>query len=123
MANAKHNRPRRRGFLPFPGKSRRQPADQPLSPDTVVGRPGGNVPGAVGAIRRALHDRSPTDALRQIRAGLEIAQSAAHVSSVALQSQAADRDIDVALVLRRTVADEIGRQVERIDLLLGGVTP
>jgi hypothetical protein len=119
MATAKHNRPRRRGFLPFPTKPRREPAHQPSSPDTVVGRPG--APGAGGAIRRALRDRSPTGALRQIRAGLEVAQSAAYVSSVALHSQAADRDIDVALVLRRIVADEIGRQVERIDLLLGGV--
>jgi hypothetical protein len=125
MATAKHNRPRRRGFLPFPDQSRRKSAQQPLSPDTMVGRrPGGGAPdGGVGSIRRALRDRSPTGALRQIRAGLEIAQSAAHVSSVALQSQAADRDIDVALVLRRIVADEIGRQVERIDLLLGGVAP
>jgi hypothetical protein len=70
-----------------------------------------------------MRDRSPTGALRQIRAGLEIAQSAAYVSSVALHSQAADRDIDVALVLRRIVADEIGRQVEKIDSLLGGAAP
>jgi len=119
MATAKHNRPRQRGSLPFPTKSRRKPALQPL-PDTTVGR---NRGGAVVAIRRALRDRSPTGALRQIRAGLEVAQSAAYVSIVALRAQAADRDIDVALVLRRIVADEIGRQVERIDLLLGGVAP
>ena len=67
--------------------------------------------------------RSPTGALRRIRAGLEVAKSAVYVSSIAFGSQAADGDVDVALVLRRIVADEIGRQVERIDLLLGGVAP
>ena len=55
--------------------------------------------------------------------GLEVAKSAAYLSSVALRVQAADSDVDVALVLRRIVADEIGRQVERIDLLLGGMAP
>ena len=79
--------------------------------------------GAIGEARRAPRDRSPTGALRQIRAGLEVAKSAAYVSSVALRAQAADGDVDVALVLHRIVVDEIGRQVERIDLLLGGVAP
>ena len=78
---------------------------------------------SISEVRRALRDRTPTGALRQIRDGLEVAKSAAYVSGVALRAQAADGDTDVALVLHRIVADEIGRQVERIDLLLGGVAP
>lgn len=61
--------------------------------------------------------------LRLIRAGLEAAKSAAYVSSIALGAQAADADVEVALVLRWSVADEIGRQVEQIDGLLQGVAP
>lgn len=71
----------------------------------------------------APNDGAPRDTLRRIRAGLEVAKSAAYVSRIALTAQAAGADPDVALVLRRTVADEIGRQVERIDGLLEGVTP
>ena len=73
---------------------------------------------AIGA-----RDGACGDTLRRIRAGLEVAKSAAYVSSIALTVQAADADPEVALVLRHTVADEIGRQVERIEGLLEGVTP
>jgi len=74
--------------------------------DVVPAAPGGGTPDG--------------GALRQICAGLEVAKSAAYVSSITLTAQAADADPEVALVLRRTVADEIGRQVERINGLLGG---
>ena len=77
--------------------------------DVVSAAPGGGTPNC--------------GALRQICAGLEVAKSAAYVSSIALTAQAADADPEVALVLRRAVADEISRQVERINGLLEGVTP
>lgn len=118
MATAKHTRALRAHSLTLPPKPRRKPVLQPLPSDAAVGG------GATGVVRRrSLRDRSPARALRQIRAGLEVAKSAAYVSGVALRAQAADGDTDVALVLQRIVADEIGRQVERIDLLLGGVAP
>ena len=121
MATAKHTRARRAHFLALSPKSRRRPALQPPPPaDTAVG-----AGDTTGAVRRPLSgDRTPAvTLLRQIRTGLEVAKSAAYVSSIALGAQAADSDMDVALVLRRIVADEIGRQVERIDSLLGGVAP
>jgi hypothetical protein len=100
------------GFHPGSNKTRpvKEPATHrcPQSSD-VVAAAGGVTPNG--------------GALRQIRAGLEVAKSAAYVSSIALSAQAADADPEVALVLRRTVADEISRQVERIDGLLQGVTP
>ena len=100
MATAKHTRARRAHSLALsPRKTRRKPALQPSLPssDTAVCGDGG----AIGAARRrALRDRSPTARSGRFAPG---------------------GDVDVALVLRRIVADEIGRQVERIDLLLGVV--
>ena len=114
MATAKHNRARRAHSPTLPPLPRRKPAPQSLPGDTAMD---------AGALRRALGDSTPTGALMEIRTGLEVTKSAAYVSSVALRAQAADNDTDVALVLQRIVADEIGRQVERIDLLLGGGAP
>jgi hypothetical protein len=95
------------GFSPDSNKLR--PVEEPAAHHRIQSS---NVVAAPG--------RGTTDcgALRQIRAGLEVAKSAAYVSSIALSAQAADADPEVALVLRRTVADEISRQVERIDGLL-----
>jgi transcriptional regulator with XRE-family HTH domain len=111
MATAKHNRARRAHSPTLPLLPRRKPAPQSFPGDTAMD---------AGALRRALGDSTLTGALMETRTGLEVAKSAAYVSSVALRAQAADNDTDVALVLRRIVADEIGRQVDRIDLLLGG---
>jgi hypothetical protein len=90
------------------------------SAEGPVRRRGGESSDAIGD-PMALKDGTPGDTLRRIRASLEVAKSAAYVSSIALTAQAADADPDVAILLRRSVADEIGRQVERIDGLLGEV--
>jgi hypothetical protein len=83
----------------------------------------GPAPSGAAGVPIGAGDSACGDTLRRIRAGLEGAKSAAYVSSIALTVQAADADPEVALVLRHAVADEIGRQVERIDGLLDGVTP
>jgi hypothetical protein len=91
------------------------------SAEGPVRRGGGESPPAFGDM--AFKDGVPGETLRRIRASLEVAKSAAYVSSIALTAQAADADREVAVVLRRSVADEIGHQVERIDGLLGEVAP
>jgi hypothetical protein len=41
----------------------------------------------------------------------------AYVTSAALKAQDADSDNEAALVLQRCVADELDRQLERLDVL------
>jgi hypothetical protein len=49
------------------------------------------------------------------RLHLEIAMAAAIVTSLALEKQNAEGDPDAALILRRCVADELSRQLDRLD--------
>ena len=63
----------------------------------------------------------PATALRQIRDHLEIAMSVAYVTGAALKDQGADVGREAALALQRCVGDELDRQIERINDLIGGV--
>lgn len=58
-------------------------------------------------------------ALRHVRGRLEIIRAAIVVSWLALDAQAADADHDIAVTLRRCVTDELERQIEQIDGILG----
>jgi hypothetical protein len=53
--------------------------------------------------------------LSGVRLHLEVAQAAATVCAMALKSQSADNDPEVSIVLQRSVADEIDRQIERLN--------
>jgi hypothetical protein len=56
--------------------------------------------------------------LANIRAHLGIAMAAAAVASLALKRQNAEADEDVAVLLQRCVADELSRQLDRLDHIL-----
>jgi hypothetical protein len=58
-------------------------------------------------------------ALRKIRNRIEIAGAVTCVCAAVLRGQASDNDPDVALALRRCVVDELDRQTDSIDRLLG----
>ena len=64
---------------------------------------------------------APGATLRDVCQRLEAVRSIAHTSSAALKFQRADIDADVAIVIQRCIADEIDRQLQRIDKLLRGV--
>ena len=64
---------------------------------------------------------APGATLRDICQRLEAVRSIAQTSSAALKFQRADIDADVAIVIQHCIADEIDRQLERIDNLLRGV--
>ena len=63
---------------------------------------------------------SPTE-LQEIRNRLEIAMSVTYVTGAALKDQGADVDREAALALQRCVGDELDRQIECIDNLIGEV--
>ncbi len=60
----------------------------------------------------------PADALKEIHRKLEIAGAVAYMCSATLRAEAVNEQ-DIALCLRRLVGDEIDRQMEEIDRLLG----
>ncbi len=62
-------------------------------------------------------------ALRDIRRRLAVARSTAYTAATALRYECSDIDDDVAVTLQRCVGDEVDRQIERIDMLIGGVVP
>jgi hypothetical protein len=64
---------------------------------------------------------APGPTLRDVCQRLEAVRSIAHTSAAALKFQRADIDADVAIVIQRCIADEIDRQLQRIDKLLRGV--
>jgi hypothetical protein len=69
-----------------------------------------------------MQDRVPTTGvLRRVRDDLKVACSCAIVVQHALMQQNCELDSDAARVLKRCVGDELDRQIERIDLLLGNV--
>jgi hypothetical protein len=51
--------------------------------------------------------------LSEIRLRLLVAMAASAVCSTALKAQHADSDDDVAVLLQRSIADELNRQIER----------
>jgi hypothetical protein len=55
--------------------------------------------------------------LSDIGLRLKVAMAATVVCGAALKSQNADSDADAAVVLQRCVADELDRQIERLDIL------
>jgi hypothetical protein len=61
--------------------------------------------------------------LRAIRSRLETVRAGVITASSALVLQNADIDSDVALLLRRFVVDELGRQIEALDTILAGGAP
>lgn len=66
--------------------------------------------------------RSPLTAmLRDLRERLAVVCAVALTAAAALRSQNADNDADVSLTLRHCVGDELARQIDRIDNLIGGV--
>ena len=62
-----------------------------------------------------------TAILRDLRERLAVVCAVALTAAAALRSQRADNDADVSLTLRYCVGDELSRQIERIDNLIGGV--
>jgi hypothetical protein len=56
---------------------------------------------------------------KSIRARLKLSESVVIVVERALQEQNVEVDDHAAITLRRYVSDEIDRQVERLELLLG----
>lgn len=68
------------------------------------------------------HTHSPPwgSVLRAVRSRLETVRAGVITASSALVLQNADIDSDVALLLRRFVVDELGRQIEALDTVLAG---
>lgn len=92
MAPAQRSRPK--------GESRRGDGNRPASPPVAP-------------------IESAATALRHVRERLEIIRAVIVVSRLALDAQAADADHDIAVTLRRCVTDELERQIEQIDGILG----
>ena len=61
---------------------------------------------------------APTMTLQMIQAGLETASALVSICADVLDTQMADSDRDVAIVLQRCVLNTLMRQQERIELLL-----
>jgi hypothetical protein len=59
----------------------------------------------------------PLPMLSDISLRLKVAMAATVFCGAALKSQNADSDDDTAVVLQRYVADELDRQIERLDIL------
>lgn len=79
---------------------------------------------AVEALQRQRELIRPVaGALREIRQQLDLAHACAIIVEHALLEQNVELDHDAALVLKRCVGDELDRQIERIDILLGNRDP
>ncbi len=61
--------------------------------------------------------------LSEIRLRLLVAMAESAVCSAALKAQHADSDDDVAVLLQRSIADELNRQIERLDAVVARETP
>jgi hypothetical protein len=61
--------------------------------------------------------------LSEIRLRLLVAMAASAVCSTALKAQRADCDEDVAVLLQRSVADELNRQIEWLDAVIEREAP
>jgi hypothetical protein len=72
----------------------------------------------VRSVRQLAAEASkPLSMLSDISVRLKVAMAATVVCGAALKSQNADSDEDAAVVLQRCVADELDRQIERLDIL------
>lgn len=96
--------------------TRARKARSPEKPRRKAGHPTPSQPGAASGPVRP--DSVQASALRAIHRKLEIAGAVAYVCAALLTEQASEEQ-DVGLVLRRCVGDEIDRQMEEIDRLLG----
>ena len=67
---------------------------------------------------RALHAQ-----LKRVLIGVRRAQSAAIVSALALEQQHAERDADVASVMRHSVVDTIQSHLEQLESILKALVP
>jgi hypothetical protein len=101
-----------------PKKPRRKPAPEPSAGDR--GRRAEGILKAARAAEPVRKDGAPTKTLQLVQAGLETASALVSVCAEALEAQAADSDTDVAIVLQRCALDTLGRQMDRIELLLKG---
>ena len=61
--------------------------------------------------------------LSEIRLQFLVAMAASAVCSAALKAQHADSDDDVAVLLQRSIADELSRQIERLDAVIAWEAP
>lgn len=68
---------------------------------------------------RPVPPESPARALSAIRLRLKFVMAAAFTVCAALKFQNAELDEDIALIVGRCVGDEIDRQIEAIDRLIG----
>ena len=73
-------------------------------------------------LRSPARSLDSVSALREVRSRLEVVRAAAYVSSAALRLQQADSDADVAIILRRLVADVLDREIQELDAVIGGST-
>ena len=58
--------------------------------------------------------------LRQMRTRLETVRAIVYLSSAMLRAQQSDADIDVALILQRSVGDVLDREIETLDVVVAG---
>jgi hypothetical protein len=65
-------------------------------------------------------DSALMEVLYHVRLHLEVVRAAATVCAMALKSQNAENDYDISVVLRRSVADAIDRQIERMNAAVKG---
>ncbi len=76
---------------------------------------------AADTLRRARHPLSAcAGLLRDIRQELDLVNSHVVIAAVALRTQNAEQDSEIADVLRRSVGDALFRRIELLDGLLGG---
>ena len=68
---------------------------------------------------RPVPPESPARILSAIRLRLKFIMADAFTISAALQFQNAELDADIALIVGRCVGDEIDRQIEAIDRVIG----
>jgi hypothetical protein len=128
LHKSKSTRARRARSVRTPPKPRRKPAINPLKNPLLhrlAGALGDNREQRAEAILKAARtaepvrkDGAPTMTLQMVQAGLETASALISVCANALEAQAADSDTDVAIVLQRCALDTLGRQMDRIELLL-----
>jgi hypothetical protein len=120
MATRKNTRAAKMRSVRTP-KPQHKPALSPeaMAPRLETRKPATGLGGSVVEDLREARDGVPARALRAIRARLEIASAVAYVCAAALREQATEIDTEVALSLQRCVGDEVDRQTESIDRLLG----
>jgi hypothetical protein len=95
---------------------------------TISRSPGARLSGRIPADRPRTHPKPPELAagspllavLSDVRLRLEVAHAAAAVCARALRDQSADSDLEISVVLQRAVADEIDRQIDRLNAAIEG---